>query len=185
MTERISVDEYRAKVGKPPLEPRRIEPIVNIEERDALLEGFDREDVIEFFVDGKPAPGGSKNAFRNKYTGKIMIVDAGGKGNKDWKKAVAYAAKQAYQGEPLECAVMITVIFSIERPKTHFKKSGGLVKGAPEHAIFKPDVLKLMRSTEDALTGIVWKDDSQVIHQSLEKHWGERGGASIRVEAVR
>ena len=32
-----------------------------------------------------------------------------------------------------------------------------------------PDVLKLARGVEDALTGIVWRDDAQIVNESLNK----------------
>lgn len=32
-----------------------------------------------------------------------------------------------------------------------------------------PDVLKLARGVEDALTGIVWRDDAQIVNESLSK----------------
>jgi Holliday junction resolvase RusA-like endonuclease len=39
--------------------------------------------------------------------------------------------------------------------------------------VTRPDVLKLARAAEDALTGIVWRDDSQIVHETLAKVYGE------------
>jgi Holliday junction resolvase RusA-like endonuclease len=48
-------------------------------------------------------------------------------------------------------------------------------KGLPKrwvHAIKKPDLDKLLRAIGDGLTGVVWRDDSQVISISATKHYG-------------
>jgi Holliday junction resolvase RusA-like endonuclease len=48
--------------------------------------------------------------------------------------------------------------------------------------IIVPDLLKLARVVEDSLTGIFWKDDSQVIEQTFSKKWGERDLVNVEVE---
>ncbi len=55
----------------------------------------ERTDRVAITVQGEPAPGGSKNAFLHRATGRIVVTDAGGKRNKDWRKAVAAAAREA------------------------------------------------------------------------------------------
>jgi Holliday junction resolvase RusA-like endonuclease len=47
-----------------------------------------------------------------------------------------------------------------------------------------PDATKLLRSTEDALTGIVWKDDKLIVDQLVSKNYQRPGiypGAKITV----
>ena len=48
----------------------------------------------------------------------------------------------------------------------------------------KPDVLKLARSTEDALTGLIWMDDAQVWEMQILKRYSEGLGADITVETL-
>jgi Holliday junction resolvase RusA-like endonuclease len=45
----------------------------------------------------------------------------------------------------------------------------------------RPDLLKHIRALEDALTGVVWRDDSQIIEQHLEKRWGVRAQTTVAV----
>ncbi len=56
------------------------------------------------------------------------------------------------------------------------KHSQELKSNAPKWCQHKPDKLKLMRSTEDALTGIIWGDDAQDISGSVDKCYGEKPG---------
>jgi len=139
--------------------------------------------IISFFVPGIPRPGGSKTAFRNKYTGRIQVVDASK--NQDWKSIVAYSARQAYSGEPLLGPVRLKIIFQMPRPKSHYGtgcNNGRLKTSAPYYHTVAPDATKLLRSTEDALKAILWKDDSQVAIQEVEKVYGAIPGAKIEVE---
>ena len=149
---------------------------------------------IQFFVTGIPKPGGSKNAFRNKKTGKIMVVDTC-KTVMVWRNAVsAYAAKAMSGREIFTGPLLLTVTFYMPRPKSHYKtgkNAGQLKSNAPFWHTKKPDRTKLLRSTEDAMTGIVWVDDSQVVSGPVKKiyvlPWGPEGGnigASIMIEEV-
>jgi len=70
------------------------------------------------------------------------------------------------------------------RPKYHFgtgRNAGKLKDNAVYWCETTPDALKLTRSTEDALTGIAWKDDKQVVDLHVKKIYGERPGAIIRI----
>lgn len=48
----------------------------------------------------------------------------------------------------------------------------------------KPDATKLWRSTEDALTGIAWRDDAQISVQVVEKRYGSQSGALIQISSL-
>jgi Holliday junction resolvase RusA-like endonuclease len=59
--------------------------------------------------------------------------------------------------------------FRMPRPKAHYKASGEIKADAPWFPIVRPDLTKLLRSTEDAMTGIVWHDDSQIVEQNIHR----------------
>lgn len=84
--------------------------------------------------------------------------------------------------EPLE----VSMVFYVPRPKHHYGKNG-LRKSAPEYPTGKPDLLKIARSTEDALKGIVWNDDAANIVLRLMKYYASHRkspGVSIYVQAI-
>lgn len=139
---------------------------------------------IEFFAPGCPKPGGSKTAFKHPKTGKMVVTDSC-KGNKDWRSSVAFFAKHAYNGDPFTGIVFLEVIFVLKRPKNHFNSKQKLKDSAPLYHCKKPDATKLLRSTEDALTGILWKDDAQICRQTVEKIYGDKTGAYITVRIVK
>lgn len=134
-------------------------------------------------IPGIPAPGGSKRAFFRPGMQRAVIVDAAGERNKNWRAVCAMAAREAYQGAPLQGPLQVSMVFTMPRPQGHYGKSG-LKASAPHLHTKRPDALKLARSTEDALTGIVWGDDSQTALLTIEKRYGERTGAVVIVEQI-
>ena len=134
---------------------------------------------IEFTVYGRVQPGGSKVA--NKFGG---VRDANKK-LPEWKGAVGFAAIREHKGELLSDHLRVTMTFFRMRPKGHFRtgrRAGELKESAPHFPGTKPDVLKLARGTEDALTGILWRDDAQTVDLILAKRYGEPERAEIVVE---
>ena len=143
--------------------------------------------MIEFFVPGVPRPGGSKRAFLNKHTGKANLVDASGEKGKDWRGDAKIFARQAYKGSPLEGPLTLEVTFWMPRPKGHYgsgRNSDKLKESAPMWPVTKPDSTKLIRSLEDALTGLIWIDDAQVVLQVISKEYASKTqppGATVQV----
>jgi Holliday junction resolvase RusA-like endonuclease len=141
---------------------------------------------LRFEVIGHPEPAGSKRAFRTK-TGKTVVTDANPQ-SLGWKTEVAQAAAQAMtradHGALFDGPLGLAVVFTLVRPKGHFGsgRNGGQVKpGAPPFPVVRPDCTKLLRATEDALTGVVWRDDAQVVEQMVTKRYGEPERVQVSV----
>jgi len=146
--------------------------------------------MIQFFVPGIARTAGSKTAFKGK-DGKVNFAHAG-KYSKGWMDSVKWFAMQQYGQRTVLLAGPITLklIFFMARPKGHFrtgKQAGELKASAPGHPTSKPDLTKLTRAVEDALTGLIWKDDSQVVKQDTKKVYcgpEDKVGVDIKIESV-
>jgi Holliday junction resolvase RusA-like endonuclease len=125
----------------------------------------------------------------------MVVVDTSGTAGYRWRMAVREAALAALEEEPESLPLFpteplkVTMAFRFERPKGHYNKHGGLRNSAPYYHIVRPDALKLARAVEDALTGIVWRDDSQIVFENLMKTYidAESGwypGVKVEVEAI-
>lgn len=131
--------------------------------------------LVVFHVPGRPIPAGSKRAF-----GKA-IVDVSGENLVDWKYRVRKAAEGAMdEHPPLEriFPVELHVRFYVRRPLSHFgtgRNAQVLKERMPNYPVGKPDTTKLLRAVEDALTGVVWEDDAQVVVQRVAKCYGDPG----------
>lgn len=113
--------------------------------------------VLVFAVRGTPAPQGSKAGFINKHTGRVTLVESS-KAVKPWREAVRQEAVAARAGAaPLDCAVVVDMVFTLPKPT-------GLPKTRRSWPMRKPDLSKLVRSTEDALTDAgVLADDARIV----------------------
>lgn len=134
---------------------------------------------IEFEVLGLPAPQGSK-----RHVGGGVMVESS-KAVKPWRQAVAHAARDVADtlGAPLDGPLTLDVTFRLPMPKAR-RKAVRLAGQGP--SVTRPDLSKLVRSTEDALTdsGLI-RDDARIWSFSAHKleviGWT---GAIIRIEAT-
>jgi len=82
--------------------------------------------------------------------------------------------------------VVVSYRFFYARPKSHYGtgRNADVLKdpGRIQH-MQRPDLINLIKCLEDALTGIVWKDDSQVAEMDAVKFWGEKDSTEIEVIA--
>ena len=153
---------------------------------------------VSFFVPGLPRSAGSKTGqtitrkdgslVMNYKTGKPLVItrDAG-KYTKRWQATVSSFALQAYRGIPTTEPVYLKAVFVMPYRKDNYgtgRNAGVLKATAPHYHISRPDRGKLVRALEDALTGIIWRDDSQVCLALVEKIYGERPGVKLEIETI-
>lgn len=124
-----------------------------------------------FFAEGVPAPKGSTRAFVIK--GRAVTVQANSKKLRPWESVVKDAARQA-GAQKIDGPVGVTLSFVLPRPKSHFTKKG-LRAGAPIFVVSKPDLDKLCRAILDAITFVVFGDDSVVVRLIAVKRYAVEG----------
>ena len=142
--------------------------------------------TLSFFVPGKAATAGSKRGFALKrngaYTGQVLMTPANPR-ERDWKNSVATAAFAEKEKLKLDRLILgpvrLDITFIMERPKYHYRGNGSLKANAPELHVCSPDLTKLLRCAEDALTSVVWSDDSQVATTVVRKRYGTIPGAYV------
>jgi crossover junction endodeoxyribonuclease RusA len=110
--------------------------------------------MIRFTVYGKPEPKGSTRSFQHAATGRV-VTTADAKGLKLWAYTVRSAAQER-AGVLLEGPVRLELGFFLTRPRSVS------VRKRP-YPTAKPDLDKLTRAVKDALTGVLWQDDAQVV----------------------
>ena len=144
---------------------------------------------VEFTVIGHPQPGGSKKWLpaHGRAGGRPLVVDANPR-TKPWQALVAAAAVDALDGgDQLAGALFLEATFYMARPAGHYgsgRNANVLKPSAPRYPVTRPDATKLVRSVEDALTGLVWRDDSQVVTQTVRKRFGTPERAEVLVQVV-
>ena len=133
--------------------------------------------TIRFFVPGTPVPQGSM-----RHVGHGRVVHSNAAALLPWRDSVRAAAAAAMGGRELWIGpVSMLLRFEFPRPKSHLgtgRNAGALRAGAPWFHMQTPDIDKLQRAVLDALTGVVWRDDSQVFRVTATKAWTIAGGST-------
>ena len=140
-------------------------------------------------VIGDPVTQGSKMGFNRG--GRVAMVDMSDRKTKtmpanrlkDWKAKVSKEARvvmRANKRSPALGGVRLHCEFYLERPKSHWLKSGNLRKGAP--MVPGKDLDKLVRAVGDSLSDVCYKDDVQVVELIASKAFAAGPGlVNIRV----
>ncbi|MFE3378809.1 RusA family crossover junction endodeoxyribonuclease [Streptomyces anulatus] len=129
--------------------------------------------VFEVVVRGTPAPQGSK---RHVGGGRMIESSAG---VKPWRDAVTLYAVQARLKRrgfvKLTGPLRADMLFTFTRPKGHMgtgRNAGRVRPSAPIRPDVVPDLSKLARSTEDALTTAgVYQDDALIVEYGQLGKW--------------
>ena len=142
----------------------------------------DTDLLCAFTVLGEAAPQGSKT--RTKFGG---IREANPR-TRPYRQAVAAEAQDAMDGRaPASGPVEVCIRFFFPRPLGQYGsgRNADLLKpSAPEHKTTAPDAEKLCRAASDAMSGIVYRDDAQIVHVDAWKLYGSPARAEIVVRLL-
>lgn len=116
--------------------------------------------MIRIVVHGLPAPQGSKSFKGMSKAGRAILVESSKK-VRPWRQDVKHAAERWRQAngmrQPLDGPIVVGMVFTVPKPST-------APKTRRTYPMRMPDLSKLLRSTEDALTDAgVWADDARVV----------------------
>jgi Holliday junction resolvase RusA-like endonuclease len=138
--------------------------------------------ILNFSVNMKAEPQGSSKAFVIPGTNRAIVTSANPK-MKPFRSEVTRMAMATLSDmncdEPMlgkHVPATIKVVF-------HFTKPDSISKGRM-HPVVKPDIDKLLRAVLDALTGVAFKDDAQVVQTHTEKRYSHRDFVEITVSEV-
>lgn len=126
--------------------------------------------MTTFHVQGIPVQQGSVRAFGSR------VVHDNKAELKSWRYAVAVSA-QAAGIRPADAALKVNLTFTFIRHKSVTAKKR-------PHPNVKPDLDKLVRAVLDALTGVAWRDDAQVVAIEAVKVYGDAAGLTCELSPV-
>ncbi len=119
--------------------------------------------MVRFYVRGIPAPKGSMRGYYipGKMGKPRVILTEDNKHTRPWANTVRLVIQEKAPPAPWECAVELLAVFRLQRPKSLPKRI--------VHPTRKPDLDKLLRCIKDAMKGVLYKDDAQVVKVETEK----------------
>jgi Holliday junction resolvase RusA-like endonuclease len=134
--------------------------------------------IIQFTVDGDPIPKGRprfarRGKFVQTYTDAKTI---------DYETHVAMRARHAIGAtEPLKGALSVFLYLRYTIPASYSKKRKEACLAGLEYPK-RIDIDNVYKSITDAMNGIVYLDDSQIVEAHIKKVYAEESGANIMVQ---
>lgn len=130
--------------------------------------------TVSFTVFGIAQAKGSSRAFTPKGWSRPIITSTN-KSLKAWESAVRVVAQQ-HAGTFFDGPVRLELAFYLPRPKSLAKKV--------LHCTTRPDLDKQARAAIDPLTGVLFKDDAQVVELRASKQYAPEGKPACCVVTV-
>lgn len=140
--------------------------------------------LVRFRVFGVPKTQGSMRAIIARGTGRAIALHDQDPALRSWRTVVADAARQAHRGL-MDGPLGVTLVFHLpvptSRPETLRTPKQRWQWLFPWR---RPDLDKLERAILDSLTGVLFRDDAQIVAVTKRKSYGAEPGVEVLVEPL-
>ena len=135
--------------------------------------------MVTFKVDADPV---GKQRARYAKRGNHVMTYTPDK-TRNYETLIKEAAIEAMgSSEPLETPVTLYLYIRAPIPKSLPKKRIEACLNGLEKPIKKPDASNVLKSVEDAMNGVVYKDDSQIVNIHVSKVYSTVPGVDICIK---
>lgn len=131
--------------------------------------------LFQLRVDGVPKAQGRPRFSVVGYGYRNVVRARDPERSRAWKNRVAHMALTKRPIPILTCALQAEFRFDLPRPKT---------RRDAKHHTQKPDVDNLAKAVKDALSGVVYADDCQIVTLRASKRYSEDPGVWIWLHGV-
>lgn len=130
-------------------------------------------EAISFFVPGPTVP-----YARSGGNGRIRFTPAP---QRNFMNLVKTAAADAMADQPLLTGPLaLTLRADFVRPASWSRKKAA----ATVWRTSKPDISNIVKIVEDAMNGVVFADDSQIVQITAQKRYAEKPGIVVTVQTL-
>jgi Holliday junction resolvase RusA-like endonuclease len=135
--------------------------------------------IITFKVDADPV---GKQRARYVKRGNFVQAYTPEK-TRTYEALIKEAAKQAMGvSEPLETPVSLYLYIRVPIPVSATKKRLKAISDGTEKPIKKPDASNILKSVEDGMNSVVYKDDSQIVNIHVTKVYSSLPGVDVCIK---
>ncbi|GIO36233.1 hypothetical protein J41TS12_10940 [Paenibacillus antibioticophila] len=136
--------------------------------------------IVQFTIYGEPVAQG-----RPKFStagGFAKAYDPAK--SRDYKDYVRLAATEHAPKVPLEGPIGMVLTVYRSTPKSFSKRRAALAEAGEITPTTKPDVDNYLKGVKDALKGIIWRDDSQVVEVYARKRYSTRPRIEVKIKQL-
>ena len=102
----------------------------------------------------------------------------------NYKSAVRLSAQSQYKGELIDEPIEVECRFYFSPPKSYTKTKLKQISRKQMLYTKKPDVDNLFKGVTDALNGVIYKDDSQIVKATMYKEYSDRDSIVVEISEV-
>lgn len=135
---------------------------------------------ILFTIPGKPIAQARARAVRRANY--VTMYDP--KLSRQYKTIVATYAKQAYPLQPIDSAVKVVIDLFLPIPTSFNKRRKQEAIEGKLRPTKKPDYDNLVKGVQDAMNGICYTDDCQIVDAVISKYYSENPRVEVMVEEL-
>jgi Holliday junction resolvase RusA-like endonuclease len=136
--------------------------------------------MIQFTVFGEPVAQ-SRPKFA-RFGNHVTAYDPAK--SKDYKSRVLAAALEVRPEKPLDIPLSVTIMAYRSIPKSMSKKKVAQAIAGDLRPTTKPDASNICKGVEDALKGVIWRDDSQVVELIIRKWYSDTPRVEVSVKEI-
>lgn len=103
---------------------------------------------------------------------------------KKFKKELGQLARSQYKDEPLDGMLEVKISFYRQVQKSLSKIERSRRLSGEHRPTVKPDLDNYIKSTLDALNGILWTDDARIVDLHAHKYYSDRPRIEITVREL-
>jgi len=138
--------------------------------------------MIKFTIPGTPVAKARARSGRTKTGSTVHYTPKNTAYYENLAKMCAYDAMNKY--DKLTGPVQVVITCYLPIPKSFSKKKREMAVNNKIFPIIKPDVDNLAKSICDAMNGIVYDDDKQIVRAQITKLYGIAPMAEVTVECI-
>lgn len=136
--------------------------------------------TIHFTVYGEPVAQG-----RPKFStagGFVKAYDPSK--SRSYKDYVRLAATEHAPSKPMEGPIGMVLTVYRSTPKSFSKRRAALAEEGKLTPTTKPDVDNYLKGVKDALKGVIWRDDSQVVEVYARKRYSAKPRIEVKIKEL-
>jgi Holliday junction resolvase RusA-like endonuclease len=136
--------------------------------------------MIKFTVYGEPVAQGRPRA--STQGGFVRMYDPAK--SRDYKDYVRLAASEHSPATLLKGPLAVMVIAYRSIPKSFSKRKAALAEAGKIYPVSKPDADNYLKGVKDALKGVMWVDDSQVVDAFARKRYSHKPRIEVSIRQL-
>lgn len=122
-------------------------------------------------------PGEPKGWARTRHRGSLHFTPTEQRAHQNTVRWIAKASNVEMRDEPVE----VVISAWMEPPASAPKARRAAMLSGQERPTKRPDLDNIAKTILDALNGLAWKDDSQVVSLTISKHWSDAPRVQVEI----